>query len=191
MASWASGARLQRKDNAKTTVNPARIDDFYYVSAEVLSALYAAFPVRHMLLVEDITGPIRWDLTGLPDRRSRACFETIIWLAEHELFTYRSLEPRDTGVEGAVLTQKAFVLLTGRISWDDGGMCSRIEALRDARVRRAYDDIGQLVQDLLHANCRWAAPEEPRRLSRSASIDVTDLPEDALPRINTTGSQQR
>ena len=172
-------------------MNPARIDDFYYVSAEVLSALYAAFPVRHMLLVEDITGPIRWDLTGLPDRRSRACFETFIWLAEQGLFTYRSLEPRDTGVEGAVLTQKAFVLLTGRITWDDGGMGTRIEALHDARVRRAYDDVGQLVQDLLRANCRWAAPEDPPRLARSASIDVTDLPDDALPRITSTGSQHR
>jgi len=161
-------------------VNSAHIDDFYYVSAEVLSLLYAAFPVRSMLLVEDITGPIRWDLTGLPDRRSRACFETIIWLAQHGLYTYRSLEPRDTGVEGAVLTQEAFVLLTGRITWEDGEMGSRIEALKQARAHRAYDDISTLVRDVLQSNCRWAAPETPPRLPRSASIGVTDLPRDAL-----------
>jgi hypothetical protein len=161
-------------------VNSAHIDDFYYVSAEVLSALYAAFPVRSMLLVEDITGPIRWDLTGLPDRRSRACFETIIWLAQHGLFTYRSLEARDTGVEGAVLTQEAFVLLTGCITWEDGETSSRIEALRQARAHRAYDDIGTLIRDVLRSNCRWAGSEPPQRLPRSASISVTDLPGDAL-----------
>ena len=86
------------------------IDDFYDVSAETFALLYAAFPVRHMLLVEDISGPIQWDMTGLPDRKSRATFETIVWLADHGLLTFRSVEPRDVGVEGAVLTQHAFVL---------------------------------------------------------------------------------
>ncbi|MEE4280234.1 MAG: hypothetical protein V2I82_17345 [Halieaceae bacterium] len=161
-------------------MNPAHIDDFYYVSAEVLCSLYAAFPVRNLLLVEDLTGPIRWDLTGLPDRKSRACFETIIWLSEHDLFTFRSIEPREVGVEGAVLSQKAFVLLTGRVSWEDGQMSSRIEALKDARARRAYDDIGNLIQDLLHANCHWSAARASEPLPKPASVQVEDIDEAGL-----------
>lgn len=39
--------------------------------------------------------------------------QCLIWLAEHELLTHRSVEPQDMGIEGAVLTQKAFVVLAG------------------------------------------------------------------------------
>jgi len=157
-------------------VNPAHIDDFYFVTTEVLCQLYAAFPVRNLVLVEDISGPIKWDMTGLPDRKSRACFETIIWLANSGLLTFRSIEPRDVGVEGAVLTQPAFVLLTGLVAWTDGESESRIEALRDARARRAYDDLGTVVKDLFRANCAWSAPVPAEPLPRGAPLEITDEP---------------
>jgi hypothetical protein len=149
------------------------IDDFYYVTSEVLCELYAAFPVRHMLLVEDLIGPIKWDMTGMPDRRSRACFETLIWLSDHDLLTFRTVEPRDIGIEGAVLTQKAFVLLTGLVAWEEGEAISRIDALRDARVRRAYADLGTIIKDVFRANCQWGAPSEPAPLIRSESLAVS------------------
>lgn len=155
-------------------MNPVHIDDFYYVTSEVLCELYAAFPVRHMLLVDDITGPIKWDLTGLPDRKSRACFETLVWLAEHDLLDFRSVEPRDVGVEGAVLTQKAFVLLTGVLTWEGGHSMSRIDALRDARTRRAYDDLGVIIRDVFRANCHWSAPQTPVPLPRAPGLDLID-----------------
>jgi len=153
-------------------VTPANIDDFYYATAEMLTSLYVAFPVRHLLLVEDITGPIRWDMTGLPDRKSRACFEAMIWHSEHELLTFRSVEPRDIGVEGAVLTQRAFVLLNGLITWEEGGSMSRIDAMIEARRQRAYDDLGTIVQDLLRANCQWGAPVVTPRLVKAPPIAV-------------------
>ena len=152
----------------------AHIDDFYFVTSEALCALYAAFPVRHLLLVEDLIGPIQWDMTGLPDRKSQACFETFIWLSAHDLLTFRTIEPRNIGIEGAVLTQKAFVLLTGTVTWEEGEPTSRIDALREARTRRAYDDLGTIVKDLLHANCHWGAPAAAAPLVRSPSIAVTD-----------------
>lgn len=155
-------------------MNPAHIDDFYFVTAELLCQLYAAFPVRNLVLVEDISGPIKWDMTGLPDRKSRACFETIIWLSQSGLLTFRSIEPRDVGVEGAVLTQRAFVLLTGRVTWSDGDTTTRIDALRDARAHRAYDDLGTVVTDLFRANCAWAAPQAAEPLPRAASLQITD-----------------
>ncbi|EED32594.1 conserved hypothetical protein [gamma proteobacterium NOR5-3] len=150
------------------------IDDFHYSCAEVFCALYFAFPMRHLLLVEDITGPIKWDMTGLPDRRSQACFETLVWLAEHDLLRFRTVEPRDIGVEGAVLTQKAFVLLTGHITWESGDNVSRIEALIEARRNRAYADLGQIVNDVFRANCQWGAPITSKPLPKSESLSPAD-----------------
>lgn len=146
------------------------IDDFYYTTSEVLCTLYAAFPRRRLLLVEDIAGPIKWDLTGLPDRKSQACFEALVWLSEHELLSFRTVEPRDVGVEGAVLTQKAFVLLTGIINWQDGTTISRIDALREARNTMAYNDLGIIVNDLFRANCLWQAPFAPAPLPKSEPL---------------------
>ena len=155
-------------------MTPRHIDDFYYITSEVFCELYSAFPVRHILLVEDLSGPIKWDMTGLPDRKSRACFETLIWLAEHDLLNYRSVEPRDIGVEGAVLTQKAFVLLTGVLTWEQGLSMSRIEALRDARARRAYADLGTIIKDVFRANCQWSAPSPTEPLAKSPAVPITD-----------------
>lgn len=155
-------------------MNPAHIDDFYFVTAEVLCQLYAAFPVRNLVLVEDISGPIQWDMTGLPDRKSRACFETIIWLENSGLLTFRSIEPREVGVEGAVLTQPGFVLLTGLVTWTDGESMTRIDALRDARRHRAYDDLGTVMKDLFRANCAWSAPAPAEPLPRAAPLTITD-----------------
>jgi hypothetical protein len=153
-------------------MKPANIDEFYYSTAEILTHLYVAFPVRQILLVEDISGPIKWDMTGLPDRKSKACFEAMIWHSEHDLLTFRSVEPRDIGVEGAVLTQRAFVLLNGLITWESGGSMSRIDAMIEARRQRAYDDLGTVVHDLLRANCQWGAPVNTPRLVKAPPIAV-------------------
>lgn len=152
----------------------ANIDDFHYVTSEVLCQLYTVFPVRHLLLVEDLIGPIQWDMTGLPDRKSQACFETLIWLSAHDLLTFRSIEPRNIGIEGAVLTQKAFVLLTGSVTWASDGPSSRIDALREARQSRAYSDLGTIINDMLRANCQWGAPTEAVALNRSTAYAVVN-----------------
>lgn len=153
-------------------MTPANIDDFYFVTSEVFCELYTAFPVRHLLLVEDLIGPIKWDIAGLPDRKSRACFETLIWLSEHDLLNFRTVEPRDIGIEGAVLTQKAFVLLTGMVTWEEGGHVSRFDALREARIKRAYNDMGTIIRDVFRANCQWGAPSHASPLNKSASLAV-------------------
>lgn len=152
----------------------SHIDDFHYSCAEIFCTLYSAFPMRHLLLVEDITGPIKWDMTGLPDRRSKACFETLVWLAEHDLLRFRTVEPRDIGVEGAVLTQTAFVLLTGHITWETGISVSRIEALLEARRNRAYGDLGRIVNDVFTANCQWSAPVTSKPLLKSGALAPED-----------------
>ena len=155
-------------------MNPANIDDFYYAMSEALCQLYAAFPVRHLLLVEDITGPINWDMTGMADRKSRACFEGLIWMSEHDLLNFRSIEPREIGIEGAVLTQRAFVLLTGSVTWSHGETSTRIEAMQWARAARAYDDLAAVMQDLLRSNCQWGAPAADQPLVKSAQIALSE-----------------
>lgn len=152
----------------------ANIDEFHYVTSEVLCQLYSVFPVRHLLLVEDLIGPIQWDMTGLPDRKSQACFETLIWLGAHDLLTFRSIEPRNIGIEGAVLTQKAFVLLTGSVTWELGDPVTRIDALREARRNRAYSDLGTIINDMLRANCQWGAPATSVALNRTAAFALVN-----------------
>lgn len=161
-------------------MNPVHIDDFYFVVSEVFCELYTAFPVRRLLLVEELTGPINWDMTGLPDRKSRACFEALIWLSEQNLLSYRTVEPRDIGVEGAVLSEQAFVLLTGMLTWEGGPSMSRIDALEEARTSRAYHDLGTIIKDVFRANCHWSAPYVAQELRRSATIAVgnEELPEE-------------
>lgn len=160
-------------------IKTANIDDFFHVAGEVLQTLYSVFPVRHLLLVEDLTGPIRHDMTGLPDRKSKACFESLIWLAEHQLMHFRSIEPRDVGVEGAVLTQQAFVLLNGPVVWDDGQTMSRIDGLVQARRQRAYADVSTIVHDLLAANCQWQASTRSAPLPRGPQLTAVDLDDGA------------
>lgn len=160
-------------------MTPAHIEDFYDTTAEVLCLLYAAFPIRHLVLVEDIRGPIQWDLTGLPDRKSQACFEAILWLAECELLDFRTIEPRNTGVEGAVLTQKGLVLLSGAVTWEEGDTLSRIEAMKQARRDGAYADLGPILQDLFRANLAWSATHESPPLKKSPGMTVAEDDVDA------------
>ncbi|MEM6302910.1 MAG: hypothetical protein AAF680_06335 [Pseudomonadota bacterium] len=146
------------------------IEDFYYNAAETLCLLYAMFPIRSIVLVEDICGPIKWDLTGLPDRKSQACFEAMIWLSEHELLSYRSIEDRNVGLEGAVLTQKAFVLLTSPMTWEGAEPVCRIDALNEARRTLAYANVYTIMSDLFRANCLWNSPATQFPLIQSETI---------------------
>jgi hypothetical protein len=155
----------------------SHVEDFYHVCAEVFLRLYAAFPVPELLLVEDIRGPIAWDITGIADRKSRACFETLIWLERYGLLTYRTCEPRNIGIEGAALTQQGFVLLTEQITWVSGETQSRISALKTARKQLAYDDIATLIDNILRSNCAWSAPRVVSPLPTSTNAPLAEVTE--------------
>ena len=152
----------------------SHIDNFYYATSEMLVRLYATFPVRSLLLVEDITGPIKWDMTGMPDRKSNATFESMMWLAEQNWFSFRTVEPRDLGVEGAVLSQRGFVLLNGLMRWQGGEPMSRIQGLKQARHHRSYSDMGPIVQDLMRANSQLELRGDVTELAPSATMQVVE-----------------
>ncbi len=87
------------------------IDDFCRDVALVLVTLYNAFPRRHTLYVEDISGPDETDEVGLHSTRFHACLGAMLWLAEEGYIRYEALVYRE-GIDQAVITNKTFVILS-------------------------------------------------------------------------------
>ncbi len=87
------------------------IDDFYHDVAKIFLRLYATFPVKITLYVEDISGPDEPDEFGLHHPRFEACFSTMVWLAEQGYLSFESTVRQDA-LDQVVLSQKAFLLLT-------------------------------------------------------------------------------
>lgn len=89
------------------------IDDFYRDVARIFLALYANFPRKSTLYVEDISGPDEPDEFGLHHPRFEACFSTMVWLAEHGYLNFED-NIRQEALDQVVLSQKAFLLLSSR-----------------------------------------------------------------------------
>ncbi len=87
------------------------IDDFCRDTALVLLQLYNGFPLKKSVFVEDISGPDEPDEVGLHSRRHMACLGAMVWLAEENYIRFDSLIYQD-GVDQAVLTNRAFILLS-------------------------------------------------------------------------------
>ena len=89
------------------------IDDFYRDVAKIFLRLYAIFPRKTTLYVEDISGPDDPDEFGLHHPRFEACFSTMVWLAEHGYLNFED-NVRQEALDEVVLSQKAFLLLASR-----------------------------------------------------------------------------
>ena len=87
------------------------IDDFYKDAAKILLHLYVTFPKPTQIYVEDIAGADNPDEFGLHSDRHSACFSTMLWLAQSGYIQYIDTI-RHEALDQAVLTQKAFLLLT-------------------------------------------------------------------------------
>lgn len=87
------------------------IDDFCRDAAIALTRLYQYFPRPQALYVSDIAGAEERDEVGLYSKRHMACLHTLLWLADEHFFRFTSLIYEE-GVEQAVLTHSAFVLLS-------------------------------------------------------------------------------
>lgn len=92
-------------------MNDIHISDFYKDAALILIMLYKHFPRKHLLFVEDISGPDTPDEFGLPTTRHLACLQTMIWLGDEGLLRFDDIV-RQEAIEQAVLTQRAFLLLS-------------------------------------------------------------------------------
>lgn len=89
------------------------IDDFYKDAAKILLQLYVSFPRASLIYVEDIIGPDEPDEFGLHSTRHHACFSTMVWLAQSGYIHYIDTIKQEA-LDQAVLTQKAFMLLTAK-----------------------------------------------------------------------------
>lgn len=87
------------------------INDFCRDAAIALVRLYQHFPRPQALYVSDIAGHEERDEVGLYSKRHMACLHTLLWLADEQFFRFTSLIYEE-GVEQAVLTHSAFVLLS-------------------------------------------------------------------------------
>ncbi|MZR61649.1 hypothetical protein [Alcanivorax sp. DP30] len=87
------------------------IDDFSHDVARILMQAYMRFPSPGALYVEDVIGPTEVDDVGLHSSRHMACLGAMIWLADEGFIRYEATIFHE-GLEQAVLTNKAFVLLT-------------------------------------------------------------------------------
>ncbi|MEM0954522.1 MAG: hypothetical protein AAGI24_10325 [Pseudomonadota bacterium] len=90
-----------------------QIDDFYRDCALILLRLYASFPRKTVLYVEDISGPDTPDEFGLHSDRHQACFSAMCWLGEAGYLSFVETI-RQEALDQVVLTQRGFLLLSSR-----------------------------------------------------------------------------
>ena len=134
------------------------IDDFYKDAARTLVQLYNAFPRKIAVYVEDISGPDTPDEFGLPSPRHQACFAAMLWLAEEGYLRYMDTI-RQEAIDQAVLTHKAFVLLSAPSGNGSSNpevppsvareRQSNIYRLRQALASGASNSIREALLDLL------------------------------------------
>jgi len=89
------------------------IDDFYRDVATIFLRLYAVFPRKTILYVEDICGPDQPDEFGLHHPRFEAGFSAMVWLAEQGYLNFQDTI-RAEALDQAVLSRRGFLLLTSR-----------------------------------------------------------------------------
>lgn len=87
------------------------IENFYKHIAKSLSILYAAFPSKSPVYVDDVAGIDEPDEYGLHSPHYTAGFFALLWLADEDYIRYEDTIRQD-GVDQAVLTHKAFLKLT-------------------------------------------------------------------------------
>lgn len=89
------------------------IEDFYKDVALILLRLYALFPRKQILYVDDICGADTPDEFGLPSPRYQAGFSAMVWLGEQGYLRHAG-PIRQEALDQAVLSEKALLLLSSR-----------------------------------------------------------------------------
>lgn len=87
------------------------IEDFYKDCTRILLQLFASFPRKSSVFVEDISGADTPDEYGVHSKRFQACFGAMVWLAEEGYLRFESTI-RQEAVDQATLTQKGFLMLS-------------------------------------------------------------------------------
>ena len=88
------------------------IEEFYKDAARILLQMYHSFPRKSQVFVEDISGPDTPDEYGIHSPRHQSCFACMLWLADEGFIRFQDTI-RQEAIDQAVLTQSAFLRLTG------------------------------------------------------------------------------
>jgi len=95
----------------RSVVADINIENFYKHIAKILSILYAAFPSKTAIYVDDVAGIDDPDEYGLHSPHYTAGFFAMLWLADEDYIRFADTIRQD-GIDQAVLTHKAFLKLT-------------------------------------------------------------------------------
>lgn len=87
------------------------VEYFYQDIAKILSILYASFPSKTAIYVDEVSGADDPDEYGLHTGRYTACFYAMLWLQEEGYLRYADTIRQD-GIDQATLTRKAFLKLS-------------------------------------------------------------------------------
>ena len=87
------------------------IDEFYQDCLKVLAQLYNNFPRLTTLYVDDLITSAGTDEYGIPTRRHKACFDTMLWLAAEGYLRFQDTIRHDA-LDQVVLTEKSFLRLS-------------------------------------------------------------------------------
>ena len=87
------------------------VEYFYQDIAKILSILYASFPSKTAIYVDEVSGVDEPDEYGMHNTRYTACFYAMLWLHEEGYLRYAEAIHQD-GVDQACLSQKAFLRLS-------------------------------------------------------------------------------
>lgn len=87
------------------------IEEFYYDSFKVLNTLYAAFPKKCNVFVEDIAGADLPDEYGLHSDRFQCCFGSMLWLEQEGFIRFESTL-RQEAIDQALLTMKGLAMVS-------------------------------------------------------------------------------
>ncbi len=90
-----------------------QIEDFYRDVAAIFLRLYASFPRKITLYVDEVSGPDEPDEYGLHHPRFEAGFSAMLWLAEEGYIRYEDTI-RQEALDQVVLTRRGFLLLSSR-----------------------------------------------------------------------------
>jgi len=87
------------------------IENFYRHISRILNILYANFPSKAAIYVDDVAGIDEPDEYGLHSPTYTSGFYALLWLEEEGYIRYADVIRQD-GVDQATLTHKAFLKLT-------------------------------------------------------------------------------
>lgn len=91
------------------------IEEFFHDIGLILSRLYASFPRRTTMYVEDISGDDITDEFGMHSERHLSCFSAMVWLKDQGYIDFYSTIKQDA-IDQVVLTQKSFLILSNQAS---------------------------------------------------------------------------